>query len=300
MANFDAETKVKMQDEERFVAVCKLDYVAEDLTFLAGMEVSYHYATAETVVIDEVYTMTEETFFEHFDPVTEEFEEAEAPEDMETPREDTPQDSLVEFPELPDSLQPFELFEHLLMLSQRDGVENLIEWCRQSDFYVSPASTRYHGSYDGGLIDHSLAVYDNLANLYNFSRQLYPGVPEIPIPSIILSALLHDICKVNTYHPGTRNVKNEETGQWEKVDTFTRDPMFAMGHAGKSVFIIQQFIQLTPQEAQAIYWHMGAYDTSAYNTWDEMSKAYNANLLAFLLHQADMMTTYISENPNFK
>ena len=73
-----------------------------------------------------------------------------------------------------------------------------------------------------------------------------------------------------------------------------------MGHGGKGVFIIQQFIKVTPEEAQAIYWHMGAYDTSPYNTLNELGKSYEMNLLAFLLHQADIMATYIAENPNYK
>lgn len=188
----------------------------------------------------------------------------------------------------------------LLKSVDRPGIDALIDYLQNSDFFEAPASTIYHGSYEGGLLEHSLNVYNMLqwyvANLQDSDFEL----PKISEESIIIVALLHDLCKVNCYHESTRNVKNEQTGKWEKVPCYKRDPLLPMGHGGKSVFIIQQFIKLTPEEAQAIYWHMGAYDTSPYNTLNELGKSYEMNLLAFLLNQADMMATYIAENPNYK
>lgn len=188
----------------------------------------------------------------------------------------------------------------LLKSVDRPGIDALIDYLQNSDFFEAPASTIYHGSYAGGLLEHSLNVYTMLqwyvANLQDSDFEL----PKISEESIIVVALLHDLCKVNCYHESTRNVKNEQTGKWEKVPCYKREPLLPMGHGGKSVFIIQQFIKLTPEEAQAIYWHMGAYDTSPYNTLNELGKSYEMNLLAFLLHQADIMATYIAENPNYK
>ena len=188
----------------------------------------------------------------------------------------------------------------LLKSVDRPGIDALIDYLQNSDFFEAPASTIYHGSYAGGLLEHSLNVYNMLqwyvANLQDSDFEL----PKISEESIIVVALLHDLCKVNCYHESTRNVKNEQTGKWEKVPCYKREPLLPMGHGGKSVFIIQQFIKLTPEEAQAIYWHMGAYDTSPYNTLNELGKSYEMNLLAFLLHQADIMATYIAENPNYK
>ena len=188
----------------------------------------------------------------------------------------------------------------LLKSVDRPGIDALIDYLQNSDFFEAPASTIYHGSYEGGLLEHSLNVYNMLqwyvANLQDSDFEL----PKISEESIIVVALLHDLCKVNCYHESTRNVKNEQTGKWEKVPCYKREPLLPMGHGGKSVFIIQQFIKLTPEEAQAIYWHMGAYDTSPYNTLNELGKSYEMNLLAFLLHQADIMATYIAENPNYK
>lgn len=188
----------------------------------------------------------------------------------------------------------------LLKSVDRPGIDALIDYLQNSDFFEAPASTIYHGSYAGGLLEHSLNVYNMLqwyvANLQDSDFEL----PKISEESVIIVALLHDLCKVNCYHKSTRNVKNEQTGKWEKVPCYKREPLLTMGHGGKSVFIIQQFIKLTPEEAQAIYWHMGAYDTSPYNTLNELGKSYEMNLLAFLLNQADMMATYIAENPNYK
>ena len=75
-----------------------------------------------------------------------------------------------------------------------------------------------------------------------------------------LCTLLHDLCKANYYKAGTRNVKNEATGQWEKVPTFNVEDQFPYGHGEKSVFLIERFVRLRPAEAVAIRWHMGGFD----------------------------------------
>lgn len=190
----------------------------------------------------------------------------------------------------------------MLKQTKRKGIDNLIAWLERSDFFESPASTQYHGNYKGGLLEHSLNVYNALVFEIENLKDSDFNLPLIEEDSIIIVALLHDLCKANTYVESTRNVKNEVTGQWEKVPFYKREPLFPMGHGGKSVFIVQQFIQLTPEEAQAIYWHMGAYDAGkdTYNTFNELSQSHSMNLLAFLLHQADMKATYILENPLYK
>lgn len=189
----------------------------------------------------------------------------------------------------------------LLQSTEREGIKDLVKYLEKSDFFTAPASSQYHGSYPGGLLEHSLNVYNCLIFEYeNLKDNCDFEIPEIPEESLIITALLHDICKVNTYIESTRNVKNEQTGQWEKVPFYKRDPLFPMGHGGKSVFIAQQFIKLTAQEAQAIFWHMGAYDNSIYMSFNEMGKAYDMNLLAYLLNKADMTATYVVENENYK
>jgi hypothetical protein len=187
----------------------------------------------------------------------------------------------------------------ILRSTNREGVEDLIEYLNKSDFFTAPASTQYHGAYTGGLAEHSLNVLDSLMALYSFYKKEKYNVPELAEDSMIVVALLHDVCKINCYKEDFRNVK-DDNGVWNKVPCYKREPLLAMGHAGKSVFIIQNFIALSVEEAQAIFWHMGAYDTSPYNTWNEMGQAYEENLLAFLLHQADMLSTYILENKKYQ
>lgn len=177
-----------------------------------------------------------------------------------------------------------------------DGIEDLISYLENSDFFIAPASTQYHGAYVGGLAQHCLNVLDALLSLYEFYKTTY-DIADISEKSMIIVALLHDVCKINCYKEDFRNVKNEK-GVWEKIPCYKKDPLLSMGHAGKSIFIIQKFISLSAEEAQAIFWHMGAYDISNYNTLNELGQSYTENTLAFLLNQADMTSTYIIENPS--
>lgn len=191
------------------------------------------------------------------------------------------------------------IYIDMLRRTKREGIEDLIAYLEGSDFFTAPASTQYHGSYEGGLLEHSLNVYNCLVFEYENLKDAEFNLPKIPEDSLIIVALLHDLCKVNCYVESTRNVKNEKTGQWEKVPVYKREPKLPMGHGGKSVFIAQQFIKLNVFEAQAIFWHMGAWDISPYMTLNELSQSYEMNILALLLHQADMRATYIVENENY-
>lgn len=98
---------------------------------------------------------------------------------------------------------------------KRDGINDLMDWLGSTDFFEAPASTRFHGSYEGGLCQHSLNVGKWLNKL---AEGLYPG--QYTKETLTLVALFHDVCKANCYKTSTRNVKNEQTGQWEKVPFF--------------------------------------------------------------------------------
>lgn len=136
----------------------------------------------------------------------------------------------------------------LLNSVERDGISDLLKWLEESDFFTAPASRAYHGAYIGGLCEHSLNVYDEAKRLLS----AYPEV-EVSDETVIISALLHDLCKVNFYATEKRNRKNSETGQWESYDAFTIKEKFCYGgHGSKSVFLAQNFIKLTPTEAIAI------------------------------------------------
>ena len=118
----------------------------------------------------------------------------------------------------------------------RPGSEKLLDWLdKKTDFFTAPASTRFHGACEGGLCMHSLNVYHALHDSF-FTE----GESE---ESYAICALLHDLCKANYYKLGTRNVKNEATGQWEKAPFYSVDDLFPYGHGEKSVFLIERFMK---------------------------------------------------------
>lgn len=182
---------------------------------------------------------------------------------------------------------------------ERDGIENLMEWLEhETDFFTAPASTRYHGSYEGGLVEHSLNVYDRL--VWEMENTVGAGWQELYSPeTVAIVALFHDLCKIDRYVL-TEKWRKDENGDWEAYEAYEYNKEKAeMGHGAQSVFYLQKFIQLTEFEAQAIFWHMGAYDISPYATLGACSETFKWNPLSFLTHRADMAATYVTENEAF-
>ena len=175
----------------------------------------------------------------------------------------------------------------------REGADALLDYLEnKSDFFTAPASARFHGSYAGGLCEHSVNVYDCLQDYLQRPRveELY-GLEYSP-ETVAIVALLHDLCKIGCYKAGTRNVKNETTGQWEKVPTFNFEDPLPYGHGEKSVYIISGFMRLTREEAMAIRWHMGFSGAEDKNL---VGRALEKYPLAFALSVADMEATYFLE-----
>ena len=178
----------------------------------------------------------------------------------------------------------------------REGSAALLDYLQnKSDFFTAPASTQFHGAYPGGLCDHSVNVYHCLADYLDRPRvqELY-GLEYDP-ESVAIVSLLHDICKVGCYRAGTRNVKNEATGQWEKVPMFFYEDKLPYGHGEKSVYIISGFMRLSREEAMAIRWHMGFSGTEDNRT---VGQALQQFPLAFALATADMEASYFLEGDN--
>lgn len=184
---------------------------------------------------------------------------------------------------------------------KRPGADKFLEWLNKTDFFAAPASTRYHLSEPGGLVAHSVHVYERLRFLYLSEKfndlkdcgdAVAAGLSDAEEETIAICGLLHDICKVNFYKAGTRNVKNETTGQWEKVPCYTIEDQLPYGHGEKSVYIIGGFMRLTREEAMAIRWHMGPWqDGEKQNA----GAAFGKFSLALLTHMADMQATYLDE-----
>lgn len=171
---------------------------------------------------------------------------------------------------------------------KRKGLEDLLDFLHASDFFTAPASTKYHGAVEYGLVKHSLSVYENfwkIAPIFGFAH-----TPENDESAAIV-CLFHDICKANFYKEAYRNAKNEETGAWEKVPYYTVEERLPFGsHGGKSMYLVSKYIRLYDDEAMAILHHMGAWDKSTYN---DPGKAYSYSLLAWLVHIADEASTYV-------
>lgn len=201
-------------------------------------------------------------------------------------------------------------FEDLLISTKRDGIERLLEFIRKSDFYTAPASTRFHSCHEKGLLEHSMNVYKCLVEKKRTSIWK-ESIGKVPDSSLIIVALLHDLCKTYFYATEMKNqktydadkvanarpsmVKSDSNGRfiWETVPRYVVDDKIPYGHGEKSVMMIEEYIKLTPMERYAIRWHMG---------WSEPKESYNALGMAFrkyplalALHEADQEATYLLE-----
>ncbi len=192
-------------------------------------------------------------------------------------------------------------FEAEMGKVQRPGVDKLMEYIRKSDFYTAPASTKYHLSCEGGLLQHSLNVLDALRGLLVWNddagaweyRVAGSVADTVPDESVVIVALLHDICKTYFYTISTRNVKNEKTGQWEKKPFYTINDRMPLGHGPKSAMLVKEYIDLTTPEMYAIWWHMGFNGNHENDT--AAGAAFEKYPLALALYTADMMASRIME-----
>lgn len=171
--------------------------------------------------------------------------------------------------------------------------ENLLNYLlsEECDFFEAPASTRYHGAYRGGLLEHSLNVYHCLKAYLERERVKEVYHMDYSEESIAIVALLHDVCKTNFYTIEYRNRK--QGNKWVQVPTYTIHDTLPYGHGEKSVFIIQFFMRLLKEEAMAIRWHMGF--SAQYDDPGTIGKALESYPLAFALCVADMEATYFLE-----
>ena len=182
---------------------------------------------------------------------------------------------------------PKEQFIALLRKTGREGIEDLIAYLDSpdSDWFTAPASSRFHGAYPGGLVEHSLAVWNEFVRLY----QAYQDKVNISYESMAIMALLHDLCKINTYIP-TEKSRKTATG-WEKYQGYDKHEEYLFGgHGSKSVFIASRFIKLTDEEAAAINCHMATWEDGRTYVTSEVYHKYPA---AWMLHAADEAATFI-------
>ena len=202
-------------------------------------------------------------------------------------------------------------FEELLGSVQKEGISKLMNYIRNNtDFYKAPASTRFHLACEGGLLQHSLNVYDCL-----FAKKESPIwksiLSDIPDESLIVMALLHDLCKANFYSEGSKNQKTYDSEKvaaaegwqrkhdsqgeyiWETVKTYQVDDQLPLGHGEKSVMLVQCYIRLTMQEVMAIRWHMGFSEPK--ENYNAVGHAMEKYPVVLALHEADLEASKILE-----
>ena len=180
---------------------------------------------------------------------------------------------------------------------KREGADKLLAFlCSDaSDFFTAPASTRFHGNYEGGLCEHTLNVYECLCDILGRERVREQYNINYSEESIAIAALLHDICKVNFYSVSFRNQKNAE-GRWESVPYYTIEDNLPYGHGEKSVYMVSGYMKLTRDEAFAIRYHMGF--SADKDNHGNVGKAMEMFPLAFFLNCADTEAAYFMEGSN--
>lgn len=179
----------------------------------------------------------------------------------------------------------------------REGASDLLAYLTgaNSDFFTAPASTRYHLACEGGLVDHSIHVYECLKDYLDRNKVKDEFGLSYSDETIAIVSLLHDLCKVNVYKVSTRNVKDSVTGQWKQVPYYEFDDNLPYGHGEKSVYVISGFMRLTREEAFAIRYHMGfSNEDDARN----VGRAFELFPLALALSIADTEATYFIEAKN--
>jgi len=160
----------------------------------------------------------------------------------------------------------------------------LLQWLDDADFYYAPASTRYHGAYEGGLCQHSLDVL-RYARITAKAFGL-----KLDDEHLAVAALFHDLCKVNFYHREWRSRKNGSS--YEQVPIYTIEEQFVYGgHGSKSVYVTERHMRLEPDEAVAINCHMGAFPGG--DAARDVTGAYQEWPLAWVIHVADEAAAYL-------
>ncbi len=179
----------------------------------------------------------------------------------------------------------------LLRSTKREGIENLISYLEtKTDFFTAPASTRFHNNFDGGLLLHSLNVYNNFKKLL----EIRPDV-QVDEENIIIAALCHDLCKANYYTKEERNRKVD--GRWETYEVYSsiKSPSIPYPHAVRSIRFLRSFISIKHVEELMIYYHMGPFGGEDYeykNLLQDVNERYPATLIMYM---ADLMSSYLDE-----
>lgn len=164
-------------------------------------------------------------------------------------------------------------------------IQKILNWLESTDFYEAPASTIYHESFKHGLLYHTISVYNQMLELHKI-----PKFNSIPLDSATLCCLCHDWCKIDFYESYMRNVKNETTGQWERVASYKcKESVHPFGHGTSSMYMSMKMFKLTEEEALSIRWHMSMFNVAS-NEINDYQLACEKYPLVHLLQFADQLS----------
>lgn len=192
-----------------------------------------------------------------------------------------------------------ETFISLLKSTNRQGVDGCIQELENLGFFTAPASTAFHLNTEGGLVEHSLNVCKVALKLRESMMELDATLEnKLPEDSVIIAALLHDMCKSDIYKKTTKWQKNSK-GQWEGYDGYDVDySNLPLGHGEKSVIMaLQSGLKLTKDEILAIRWHMHAWELpfQSYEAKSSLNKAKEITPLLTLIQAADGLASSLLE-----
>ena len=191
-------------------------------------------------------------------------------------------------------------FKSILASTGRSGIDKVMARLEEKGFFSAPASTKFHLSCEGGLLEHSLNVYEAALFLREQIIARRPELePQLPLDSVAICALLHDTCKADIYKQAILSRKNED-GYWEKYLCYTVDYNIGipLGHGEKSVIMLLSWgLDLTPEEMLAIRWHMTAWDLPMQSPEhkESLNTAKAQSPLVSLIQSADGIATGLLE-----
>ncbi len=178
----------------------------------------------------------------------------------------------------------------LLISTGRKGIKELIEYLEtRTDFFTAPASTKFHNNFEGGLLEHSLNVYEN------FQIMLDAKGVQMDEDSIIICALLHDLCKCNFYVKEDRNRKVD--GKWQTYEVWSnmKNPSIPLPHSSRSIRIIRSYVSLKFLEELTIFYHMGPYGGEDYEYKNLLKQVNEQFPQTLLFYVADLISSYLDE-----
>jgi hypothetical protein len=192
-----------------------------------------------------------------------------------------------------------ERFCKLLRDTNRENIDYVIEDLEGLGFFEAPASVKNHYNFEGGLVEHSLKVYDMAISLREGIIKMRPDMEaELPLDSVAIATLLHDVCKADIYRKVQRARKNE-IGIYEKFEEYSVDyTNFPVGHGEKSVImLLRSGLDLEDAEIMAIRWHMGAWELAPQSIEQDRNyrTANQKSPLVVLVHSADTLSAQILE-----